>query len=142
MATPQKSNPPAKGNGNGERRIFGTDGVRGTANIEPVTAETALKLGRAAAHIFAQLNEQRRGNGRQTIVIVVSEETGVVSLCHRGVIERNFEPESFGRRLAQLFALKDENDPQQLAGKNALPGARPHPVVGHQKEPRTDHLAF
>ncbi len=24
-----------------ERRLFGTDGVRGTANIEPVTAETA-----------------------------------------------------------------------------------------------------
>ena len=28
------------------KRIFGTDGVRGTANIEPVTAETALRLGR------------------------------------------------------------------------------------------------
>src|SRR5437868_4216282 len=32
------------------KKIFGTDGVRGRANIEPVTAETALKLGRAAAH--------------------------------------------------------------------------------------------
>ena len=30
---------------------FGTDGVRGKANIEPVTAEVALKLGRAAAHV-------------------------------------------------------------------------------------------
>ncbi|MEI6340065.1 MAG: hypothetical protein WCQ57_16035, partial [Verrucomicrobiota bacterium] len=35
---------------NGQRKLFGTDGVRGVANIEPVTAETALKLGRAAAH--------------------------------------------------------------------------------------------
>ena len=141
MATPQKCNPPAKGNG--ERRLFGTDGVRGTANIEPVTVETALKLGRAAAHIFTQMSVLAgRAGARTTIVIVVSEETGVVSLCHRGVIERNFEPESFSRRLGQLFALKDENDPQQLAGKNALPGARPHPVGGHQKEPRTDHLAF
>src|SRR6201988_3304707 len=35
-----------------QRRLFGTDGVRGIANIEPVTAETALKLGRAAAHVF------------------------------------------------------------------------------------------
>jgi len=25
-------------------RLFGTDGVRGTANIEPVTAETALRI--------------------------------------------------------------------------------------------------
>jgi phosphoglucosamine mutase len=36
-----------------QRKIFGTDGVRGVANIEPVTAETALKLGRAAAHVFS-----------------------------------------------------------------------------------------
>ena len=36
-------------------KIFGTDGVRGTANVEPVTAETALKLGRAAAYVFKSL---------------------------------------------------------------------------------------
>ena len=40
---------------NAPKKIFGTDGVRGTANIEPVTAETALKLGRAAAHVFKNL---------------------------------------------------------------------------------------
>ena len=65
MATPRKNSPPAPDGGNGERRIFGTDGVRGTANIEPVTAETALKLGRAAAHIFSQ----KSGGERTTIVI-------------------------------------------------------------------------
>lgn len=32
--------------------IFGTDGVRGTANRYPVTPEIALKLGRAVAHEF------------------------------------------------------------------------------------------
>lgn len=51
------------------KRIFGTDGVRGTANIEPVTAETALKLGRAAAHIFKTLESHARGHGRHKIVI-------------------------------------------------------------------------
>ena len=50
-------------------KIFGTDGVRGTANIEPVTAETALKLGRAAAHVFKNLESQARGRGRHQIVI-------------------------------------------------------------------------
>jgi phosphoglucosamine mutase len=35
----------------GERRLFGTDGVRGTANVEPMTSETALRLGRALAHV-------------------------------------------------------------------------------------------
>ncbi len=71
MVTPKKSNAPASpANGNGERRIFGTDGVRGTANIEPVTAETALKLGRAAAHVFTQMSVLAgRASGRTTIVI-------------------------------------------------------------------------
>src|SRR6186713_3084688 len=51
------------------RKIFGTDGVRGTANIEPVTAETALKLGRAAGHVFKNLQTTARGYGRHKIVI-------------------------------------------------------------------------
>src|SRR5215213_3069371 len=51
------------------KRIFGTDGVRGRANIEPVTAETALKLGRAAAHVFKTLESHARGKGRHKIVI-------------------------------------------------------------------------
>jgi phosphoglucosamine mutase len=45
------------------RKLFGTDGVRGVANIEPMTAETALSLGRAAAHIF------KNKEGRHKIVI-------------------------------------------------------------------------
>lgn len=51
------------------KRIFGTDGVRGTANIEPVTAETALKLGRAAGHFFKDLESEARGRGRHKIVL-------------------------------------------------------------------------
>jgi phosphoglucosamine mutase len=50
-------------------KIFGTDGVRGTANLEPVTAETALKLGRASAHVFKNLEVQSRGRGKHKIVI-------------------------------------------------------------------------
>jgi len=51
------------------KKIFGTDGVRGTANVEPVTAETALKLGRAAAYVFKNLERQSRSRGRHKIVI-------------------------------------------------------------------------
>lgn len=51
------------------KKLFGTDGVRGRANVEPVTAETALKLGRAAAHVFKNLETQPRGRGRHQIVI-------------------------------------------------------------------------
>jgi phosphoglucosamine mutase len=53
---------------NHQRKLFGTDGVRGVANIEPVTAETALKLGRAAAHVFSSQGARNPG-GRPKIVI-------------------------------------------------------------------------
>ncbi len=51
------------------KKIFGTDGVRGRANVEPVTAETALKLGRAAGHVFKNLESQARGRGKHKIVV-------------------------------------------------------------------------
>jgi phosphoglucosamine mutase len=54
---------------NRPRKIFGTDGVRGTANVEPVTAETALKLGQAAAHVFKNFESESRGRGKHKIVI-------------------------------------------------------------------------
>jgi phosphoglucosamine mutase len=45
------------------RKLFGTDGIRGTANTEPVTAETALKLALAAGAHFT------RGDHRHGVVI-------------------------------------------------------------------------
>ena len=35
-----------------ERRLFGTDGIRGLANMHPMTAEVALALGKAAGRLF------------------------------------------------------------------------------------------
>jgi phosphoglucosamine mutase len=53
-----------------QRRLFGTDGVRGIANIEPVTAETALKLGRAAAHVFGTaVRNSHHPSDRRKIVL-------------------------------------------------------------------------
>lgn len=45
------------------RKLFGTDGIRGKANIEPMTSELALRLGRAAAYIL------HRGKSRPKILI-------------------------------------------------------------------------
>ncbi|HEY2801021.1 MAG TPA: phosphoglucosamine mutase [Chthoniobacterales bacterium] len=52
------------------KKIFGTDGVRGVANVEPVTAETALKLGRAAAHVFTQLNPREHAAGLRPKIVL------------------------------------------------------------------------
>jgi len=47
-----------------ERKLFGTDGVRGIANVEPMSAQTALRLGRAAAWLC-----RRQVVERQRVVI-------------------------------------------------------------------------
>jgi phosphoglucosamine mutase len=45
------------------RKFFGTDGIRGTTNMEPMTAETALRVGQAAGTHFL------RGDHRHRVVI-------------------------------------------------------------------------
>lgn len=51
------------------RKLFGTDGVRGVANVDPMTGELAMQLGRAIAHLF----KDERGRHR----IVVGKDTRV-----------------------------------------------------------------
>ncbi len=50
------------------RKLFGTDGVRGTANIYPMTAEMALKLGAAAGRYF-------RTDGKNGHRVVIGKDT-------------------------------------------------------------------
>jgi phosphoglucosamine mutase len=49
------------------RRLFGTDGVRGTANIEPMTPETALKIAMAVGECFR--------NGAHKHLVVIGKDT-------------------------------------------------------------------
>ncbi|OGP94062.1 MAG: phosphoglucosamine mutase [Deltaproteobacteria bacterium RBG_16_54_18] len=46
-----------------KKRLFGTDGVRGLANAEPMTGEMAMQIGRATAYVF------RNKGGRHRIVV-------------------------------------------------------------------------
>jgi phosphoglucosamine mutase len=45
---------------NFERKLFGTDGIRGVANQYPMTAEVALALGRSVAEHFRQRGQRCR----------------------------------------------------------------------------------
>jgi len=72
------------------RQLFGTDGVRGVANVEPMTSETALRLGRAVAHVFRK--NARPGHrsriviGKDTRVSGYMLETAMASgICSMGV---------------------------------------------------------
>jgi len=51
------------------RKLFGTDGVRGTANTHPMTAEMALRIGAAVGRYF------RRDGGSTVHRVVIGKDT-------------------------------------------------------------------
>jgi phosphoglucosamine mutase len=67
-------------------RIFGTDGVRGQANISPMDSETALALGRAVAVIFRNGGHKHRiVMGKDTRLSGYMIETALASgICSMG----------------------------------------------------------
>jgi len=68
--------------------LFGTDGVRGLANVEPVTVDTALRLGRAVADVChpATPNRQRLVIGKDTRWSGDMLESALAAgVCSRGV---------------------------------------------------------
>jgi phosphoglucosamine mutase len=69
-------------------KLFGTDGVRGIANEEPITSETALKLGRALAYVFRGSRGRHRRIliGKDTRLSGYMLETAIASgICSMGV---------------------------------------------------------
>lgn len=69
------------------RKLFGTDGVRGVANVEPMTAEMALAIGRATAHVCKRHNNRHRiVIGKDTRVSGYMLETALTAgICSMGV---------------------------------------------------------
>ena len=69
------------------KKLFGTDGVRGVANVYPMTCEMAMQIGRAAAYMF------KNGKRRHRIVIgkdtrlsgYMIENALVAGICSMGV---------------------------------------------------------
>ena len=69
------------------KKLFGTDGVRGVANVDPMTSEVAMRLGRAVAHIFRESNRRHKVLiGKDTRVSGYMLETAMASgICSMGV---------------------------------------------------------
>lgn len=76
------------------------------------------------------------------IAVIVSEETGSISICHRRRIERNFTPEAFRKRIGELLlaGTYEETDSEELAREADRPAARDNPLVLNQKERSDDTL--
>ena len=69
------------------KSMFGTDGIRGKANLEPMNSETALRVGRACAYLFR--NSRRRHRiliGKDTRLSGYMLESALTSgICSMGV---------------------------------------------------------
>lgn len=76
----RKNHPP-------ERKLFGTDGVRGVANVHPMTAEMAMQLGRALAYVIRNgAHRHRVVIGKDTRLSGYMLETALASgVCSMGV---------------------------------------------------------
>jgi phosphoglucosamine mutase len=68
------------------RKLFGTDGIRGVANVDPMTGEMAMQLGRAIAHIFKEVKGKHRiVVGKDTRLSGYMLETALASgICSMG----------------------------------------------------------
>ena len=92
--------------------IVQNDRIAAAACIFPLTPREDLDRSLGLRH--------RAGLGiteeSDAIAILVSEETGQVSLCHRGILERNLTLDRFRRRLNQLLLLEkyETDSPAQL----------------------------
>ncbi len=81
---------PKKSAGGEEKmgRMFGTDGVRGVANVHPMTAEMALEIGRATAYACKKHAKQRHAIaiGKDTRISGYMLESALTAgICSMGV---------------------------------------------------------
>lgn len=119
--------------------VLRSDRVVAAACIFPLTQREDLDRSLGLRH--------RAGLGlseeSDAVAIIVSEETGQVSICHSGLIERNLSVEKFRRRLSQLLLHeKYERDPSaQLETEARLPDPGDRAVVSHQAERGPDSRA-
>jgi diadenylate cyclase len=123
--------------------IIRNDRIIAAACVFPVSQRVDLDRTLGTRHRAALgLSEES-----DAVVIVVSEETGMVSICHRGRIERDFDPESFRRRLGELLLLEKEpktsrSGRKSLGGEASLAAPGDDALDGDAKERRSDNLAF
>ena len=62
------------------RKLFGTDGIRGVANAEPMTPESILRLGRAVGRYFQTASDRRHK-------IVIGKDTRISGYMFESALE-------------------------------------------------------
>jgi len=68
------------------KKLFGTDGIRGIANSEPITAETAFRIGRSGAYLLKDRVNPKILIGRDTRISGDMLESALIAgICSLGV---------------------------------------------------------
>jgi diadenylate cyclase len=120
--------------------IVRNDRIASAACIFPVSQRQDLNRDLGLRHRAAiGLTEET-----DAVVIVVSEETGIISLCHRGKMEREFTPEGLRQRLTELLLVSNEEAVhEEPHGESRSAGSGDSALGRHPKEPgrRTNDLA-
>lgn len=112
--------------------VIRNDRIEAAACIFPLTQREDLDRNLGLRHRAALgLCEES-----DALAIVVSEETGQVSICHNGILERNLTVDKFRKLLSQLLLHHDDktHPDQQLGTKARVSDSRERPVVPHQPE--------
>lgn len=112
--------------------------IAAAACIFPVSQRETLDRSLGLRH-RAGLGITEESDG---VAIVVSEETGAISICHRRRIERDFTAETFRQRIAEILLHRDyeETDNEKLAREVDRPASRDNALVSNQKERGDDPL--
>lgn len=115
--------------------ILRNDRIAAAGCIFPVSQREALDRNLGLRHRAAiGLTEDS-----DAVAIIVSEETGHVSVCHRGKLERNLGPSAFRERLAELLSGAESDDATQhsdqpLGGETGVLGGRRDHLGRHPAE--------
>jgi diadenylate cyclase len=111
--------------------IIADDRVAGAACVFPVTEREMQDRSTGLRHRAAIGLTERT----DAIAVVVSEETGAVSICQNGVLQRNLTDQQFREKISDLFfSGKPSHDTEpapQLDRKDSVTAASDRDLVSH-----------
>ena len=111
--------------------IIADERVAGTACVFPVTEREMKDRSTGLRHRAAIGLTERT----DALAVVVSEETGGISICENGVLQRNLTESEFREQIANIFfsgKTSHENQPgSQLAREDSLASSGDRDLVSH-----------
>lgn len=113
--------------------IIADERVAGAACVFPVTEREMQDRSTGLRHRAALGISERT----DAVCVVVSEETGGISICENGVLQRNLTEKQFRDKISDIFFAdkpKDENPPdEKLDRETRLPSGGDRDLVSNQR---------